>query len=335
MFKRKNNKKGFTIVELTIVVAVIAILSAVLIPTFAGITKKARQTADEAAVRELNTIIATAEDDITDVDDLIAFLNGKDVAEGSYVPMSKGYSFVWATAEDKVMLYSEKDKAIVFPKEYAGKDVKFVTLVTEKEEEIVEATNKDSFANGSVIAVKSNLESTSTIDVAKDLVVDLTATLKNTTANDDESNGVFQVVSGATLTLNGDGTVDALTNSNYHMAIWANGGDVVINGGTYTNVGAQGDQNDLIYAKNGGKITINGGSFKCATPAWTINNNNAHARPGTIVIKGGEFFEFDPSADVVMPDGRTHAQDGIIVAEGYKVVPETREDGTWYKVVKA
>ena len=50
MFKRKNNKKGFTIVELTIVVSVIAILSAVLIPVFAGVTRKARQTADEAAV---------------------------------------------------------------------------------------------------------------------------------------------------------------------------------------------------------------------------------------------------------------------------------------------
>ena len=70
-------------------------------------------------------------------------------------------------------------------------------------------------------------------------------------------------------------------------------------------------------------------------PEWTINNNNAATRPGTIVIAGGEFFEFDPSADVVMEDGRTHAQDGILVAEGYKVVSEVREDGTWYKVVKA
>ena len=38
---RRNNKKGFTIVELVIVIAVIAILSAVLIPTFSGIVDKA------------------------------------------------------------------------------------------------------------------------------------------------------------------------------------------------------------------------------------------------------------------------------------------------------
>ena len=41
----KNNKKGFTIVELVIVIAVIAILAGVLIPTFAGIVEKANKSA--------------------------------------------------------------------------------------------------------------------------------------------------------------------------------------------------------------------------------------------------------------------------------------------------
>ena len=38
---KRSNKKGFTIVELVIVIAVIAILAAVLIPTIAGLVKKA------------------------------------------------------------------------------------------------------------------------------------------------------------------------------------------------------------------------------------------------------------------------------------------------------
>ena len=47
---KKMNKKGFTIVELVIVIAVIAILAAVMIPTFGGIIGKARASAAEQAV---------------------------------------------------------------------------------------------------------------------------------------------------------------------------------------------------------------------------------------------------------------------------------------------
>ena len=42
---KRNNKKGFTIVELVIVIAVIAILAAVLIPTFGGVIKTAEKNA--------------------------------------------------------------------------------------------------------------------------------------------------------------------------------------------------------------------------------------------------------------------------------------------------
>ena len=41
---KKLNKKGFTIVELVIVIAVIAILAGVLIPTFAGVIEKAEKS---------------------------------------------------------------------------------------------------------------------------------------------------------------------------------------------------------------------------------------------------------------------------------------------------
>lgn len=50
---KRNNKKGFTIVELVIVIAVIAILSAVMIPTFSGIVEKANKS---AAQQEANNI---------------------------------------------------------------------------------------------------------------------------------------------------------------------------------------------------------------------------------------------------------------------------------------
>ena len=43
--KKRMNKKGFTIVELVIVIAVIAILASVMIPTFTGIVEKAQESA--------------------------------------------------------------------------------------------------------------------------------------------------------------------------------------------------------------------------------------------------------------------------------------------------
>ena len=47
----KNNNKGFTLMEMLIVVAIIAILIAIAIPTFSGSLEKARLAADEANVR--------------------------------------------------------------------------------------------------------------------------------------------------------------------------------------------------------------------------------------------------------------------------------------------
>ena len=52
---KRNNKKGFTIVELVIVIAVIAILSAVLIPTFGGIVEQAENTARDQEAKNLFT----------------------------------------------------------------------------------------------------------------------------------------------------------------------------------------------------------------------------------------------------------------------------------------
>ena len=53
--KNLKNKKGFTIVELVIVIAVIAILAAVLIPTFGGVIEKANASKDMQAARNLYT----------------------------------------------------------------------------------------------------------------------------------------------------------------------------------------------------------------------------------------------------------------------------------------
>lgn len=53
----KNAKNGFTIVELVIVIAVIAILAAVLIPTFSSLIKNANDAAALSELRQIQTLV--------------------------------------------------------------------------------------------------------------------------------------------------------------------------------------------------------------------------------------------------------------------------------------
>lgn len=77
---KRNNKKGFTIVELVIVIAVIAILSAVLIPTFGGIIDDANETSrDQKAKNTLTELMIDAT-----TEQLGSGLNGLIVIDGHY-----------------------------------------------------------------------------------------------------------------------------------------------------------------------------------------------------------------------------------------------------------
>ncbi len=59
--KNYNKKKGFTIVELVITIAVIGILTAVLVPTFVNLVNKANEASNQSFVKNLNTQMAMRE----------------------------------------------------------------------------------------------------------------------------------------------------------------------------------------------------------------------------------------------------------------------------------
>ena len=58
---KKNNKKGFTLVELVIVVAVMAILVAVAIPTIGSIASSAEAAVFDSNCRTIESVIKLAE----------------------------------------------------------------------------------------------------------------------------------------------------------------------------------------------------------------------------------------------------------------------------------
>ena len=69
--RKMKNKKGFTLMEMLIVVAIIAILIAIAIPTFASSLNKARVATDEANIRsgyaEVMTEVLLGNFDVEDV----------------------------------------------------------------------------------------------------------------------------------------------------------------------------------------------------------------------------------------------------------------------------
>ena len=106
---KKLNNKGFTIVELVIVVAVIAILAAVLIPTIIGLVKTAQTSADVTLVKNVNLILATEralEGKNTTMQEALddAFDGGYDVKK--LTPTNSDNYILWDQESDNFVLFA-------------------------------------------------------------------------------------------------------------------------------------------------------------------------------------------------------------------------------------
>ena len=81
---RKSNKKGFTLVELVVVIAIIGVLAAILIPTMMNYVKKSRmRTANSNAKLVFESINNMASDKVADGDAVTA-ITGTAVQVSSY-----------------------------------------------------------------------------------------------------------------------------------------------------------------------------------------------------------------------------------------------------------
>lgn len=119
MMKSQNKKRGFTIIELVIVVSVIAILSAVLIPTFAGVIKRAKLSSDQQAVRNMNVEIALVAEENMDLEQAMNILDEAGYnALDTLVPVSKNHAFFWDNANKTIVLVNTDNNTVVYPENY-------------------------------------------------------------------------------------------------------------------------------------------------------------------------------------------------------------------------
>ncbi len=123
----KNKRKGFTIVELVIVVAVIAVLAAVAIPTFAAIVQNANVSADTQAARNMNVIL-TAE--CAELSAPLTIEKVKELLEkngvGNFSTQTKFYNFFWVEDGNVIVLADEGDRP-VYPEEYLGSQFDYLS----------------------------------------------------------------------------------------------------------------------------------------------------------------------------------------------------------------
>ena len=112
----KKLKKAFTIVELVIVIAVIAILAAVLIPTFTSIIRKANEASDTALAKNMNTVLSTAEaggDAPADMEEVTYLMEQNGFKLENLNPTADGNVFVWNKATNRIT-YINRDKEVVY-----------------------------------------------------------------------------------------------------------------------------------------------------------------------------------------------------------------------------
>ena len=116
---KRSTKKGFTIVELVIVIAIIAILAAVLIPTFASLIAKANLSNDQQAIRNMNTSLAVQvvpNTKFTYAGDAVNALYMDGWNMGKLKTYSNGFHYAYNLDDNKMYLVDNTGK-VIYPEE--------------------------------------------------------------------------------------------------------------------------------------------------------------------------------------------------------------------------
>ena len=126
---KRTNKKGFTIVELVIVIAVIAILAAVLIPNISKLVRKANESNDVSLAKNMNTLLTMDEAEngkATNMYDVLIALENGGFKLSTLNPRASGNVFAWDKANNQIV-YLSKDKILFQAKEVKNNGDLYIT----------------------------------------------------------------------------------------------------------------------------------------------------------------------------------------------------------------
>ena len=215
----KKLKRAFTIVELVIVIAVIAILAAVLIPTFTTLIDRANQSADTSNVKNMNTILSM--DETTNgkpktMDDAV-----KVIREGGYdleklTPTGQGYDIVWDQDANRLLMVNGEE--VIFGETEKNADNTHLWVVADSQDEI-NATKYSVYLSD---AVSGEIEAAQGVDVGSN--ADITKVTYSTAEEQDvliRTNGGELVVNAEKATVShyaaaASVDIQKVANESYH-----------------------------------------------------------------------------------------------------------------------
>ena len=279
---KHTNKKGFTIVELVIVIAVIAILAAVLIPTFSNLIKKANISNDTAIAKNLNTAAIAAQADTfgqaieaaKEAGYLVGHLNAK----------ADKVFFVWEDETNQFLLYDLDAKKVLYSNTAVegtpNKNWCFAVNNAEDQKAVTDlfADVTTNYLVGDVAALKDVLAAGGEVYIDESLTLDAENLL------------VFENAVNTTIVLGGSqlNTNGILENK---IPIQVNAGTVNIVGGTIGAAGSYVDAdgkvvNTPIWVDAGGAANIDGTTFNVAASGYLYLNGNNTVKNATINTEG-------------------------------------------------
>ena len=275
-------KKGFTLVELVIVVAVIAVLSAILIPTIGCFVEEAKETNDMATVRLLNAALVeygaeyTAPKNMTEA---LEAMDRKGYQIEKLTPRSSG-EILWDSLNNRFLLRNKEGKDVY--RDNTGKATTDADLwkVVETEDKngnlisdlqsVLDKDNYNHYLKGEKVNVA--LEVKTGIDVGNNKLIP-----QITYSDNAASKTIIRTNSAVTnLTINapqavvyhyelaGTVTIEAVASSSYHefgstSIIALKKGRVVVESGAFVSVldpTVAATENDIACVNNGIIYTV-------------------------------------------------------------------------------